>query len=211
MSNFFDDVLTDLDNVQETILGPEYEYWKMVRAPEAIGMSGAGSLSALASNIAGLIGYVEVLVAGGGRASVVNGPLGNRFFLKTGAKCRDKVTGNQVTRSLFVNNIPGGQLPFISSGMGVNFSVFRGLVPGTLESLANVNPLAIFQAFMSGTNPECSAVTLPTVSANNVASTETGYLTDPDIRNITPCLFTDAVILYLVNVELDVLVLVEAL
>ena len=189
MSNFFKDVLNDLDSLGEDLLGPDYVYWKQIKPPEEIGMSSKGNLKTLADDVAGLIAYVELLVTGGGKASRVKGPLGDRFFLQTGAKCQDKKTGNKVTRSIFIDNIPEGNIPFISSGMGMNFSIFEGLIPGTISGLSNVNPLAIFQAFQSGTNPTCRAVTLPARDAHNVSSMETGFLTDTDIRNISPCLF----------------------
>ena len=31
---------------------------------------------------------------------------------------------------IYVNNVPNGSIPFLSSAMGSNFSTFRGLVPG---------------------------------------------------------------------------------
>ena len=112
-------------------------------------MSKDGNLGALGNDAVAMVKYVEFLIAGGG-ASLVDGPIGDRFFLRTGAKCRDTATGKPVTRSLFVDNIPSGHIPFISEGLGENFSSLEGLLPGTLFGLGNINPLAIFQAFMVG-------------------------------------------------------------
>ena len=46
----------------------------------------------------------------GGGASKVNGPMGNKFFLKTGAKCKDTQSGKKVDRFMYVNNVPDGQI-----------------------------------------------------------------------------------------------------
>ena len=189
MSNFFDKVLTDLDGLEQDLLGPDYSYHDQIKSPSEIGMSGAGSIPQLGKNIMGLVAYTELLVSGGGEASKVNGPLGDQFFLKTGAKCKDTATGQQVTRSLYINNIPEGDIPFISSGLGMNFTIFEGVVPGTLSNLSRINPLAIFQSFLGGSNPDCMAVTLQTVNANNEVGKDTGYLTTSEVENMDPCVF----------------------
>lgn len=54
-----------------------------------MGMSPGFSLGALASNVDGLLSYVEVLISGTGNASVTGKPLGNKFFLKTTGKCSE--------------------------------------------------------------------------------------------------------------------------
>ena len=73
-------------------LGESYDYWKSIRQPEEMGMSPGFSLSALATNVDGLMSYVEVLISGTGNASVTGGPLGNKFFLKTSGKCSETTT-----------------------------------------------------------------------------------------------------------------------
>lgn len=191
MSNFFNDVLNDLESVEQSLLGPDYKYYKQIKSPSELGMSSDGNLGAMANDIKGLIAYTELLVTGGGNASKTGGPLGDKFFLQTGAQCKDKKTGNQVKRSIYVNNVPDGSIPFISSGLGVNFTEFEGLIPGTMSNLANINPLGIFQAFMSGTNPDCQAIQLETIDVNNNKSTETQFLTTVDIKNLNPCSFLD--------------------
>ena len=54
-----------------------------------MGMSPGFSLSALATNVDGLLSYVEVLISGSGNASVTGKPLGNKFFLKTTGQCSE--------------------------------------------------------------------------------------------------------------------------
>ena len=109
-NNVFQEVLTDVKGVEEKLLGPTYPYYKNVKMPDDIGMSSKGSLSATAKDVEGLIAYVELLVSGGGKASSTGKPLGNKFFLKTGAKCVDKETEEQVDRYIYVNNVPTGNI-----------------------------------------------------------------------------------------------------
>jgi hypothetical protein len=191
MSNLFEEVLQDAGKVQDKLLGPTYPYFKNIKMPSEIGMSDKGSLSALGKDIDGLIQYVEVLVTGKSKASTTGGPLGNKFFLKTGGKCVDSATDDQVDRYIYVNNVPQGNIPFISAGLGANFSDFRGLVPGAMGNLNVLNPFAIMQSFLSGATPPCQELTLETIDINNNKSSETHYVTVTDIKNMDPCSFSD--------------------
>jgi len=187
--NFFEEVLDDVKGVEQRILGPDYEYWKQIKSPDKMGMSSKGSLSTISSNVGGLINYVDLLVTGKGKASATGGPLGNKFFLKTPATCKDNKSKKHVDRYVYVNNVPDGSIPFISSGMNMNFGEFEGLVPGTLSNVADLNPMLIFQAFMSGSDPECQEITLETIDVNNNKSTETRHVTTIDIKNMNSCDF----------------------
>ena len=191
MPSFFQRVLTDAKDVEEDVLGPDYNYVNFIKTPEDMGMSDRGSLDTLAKDVGGLIAYVELLAAGSGEASTTGGPLGDKFFLETGAKCNDTATSREVIRSLYVNNYPDGNIPFISSGMGVDFTEFRGLVPGVIGNLSNINPMLIFQAFVAGSMPDCQAITMPTIDENNVPGTKTAYVTNTDIQNMDACWFSD--------------------
>ena len=191
MSNLFEEVLQDAGKVQDKLLGPTYPYYKNIKMPSDIGMSDKGTLSALGKDIDGLIQYVEVLVTGKSDASTTGGPLGNKFFLKTGGKCVDSATNNQVDRYIYINNVPEGNIPFISAGLGANFSDFKGLVPGAMGNLNVLNPFAIMQSFLSGATPPCQELTLETIDINNNKSSETHYVTVTDIKNMDPCSFSD--------------------
>jgi len=189
MPNFFKEVAKDAKKVEEALLGPDYKYWENIKTPQEIGMSDEGNLGALASDIGGLINYVELLVTGKTKASATGGPLGDKFFLKTGAVCTDNQTGEKATRYIYVNNIPNGNIPFISSGMGVNFSEFEGLIPGAMSKVADINPMAIFGAFMSEAEPPCREIELETVDVKNRRSSESHHITDDDLKKMDPCLF----------------------
>ena len=189
MSNFFADVLDDAKNVEEKILGPDYEYWKQIKSPNQMGMSSKGSISNIAKDVGGLINYVELLVTGKGGASKTGRPLGDKFFLKTAATCKDKDSEEIVDRYMYVNNVPDGDIPFISGASGMNFSEFEGLVPGTLSNLNAMNPMLIFQAFMSGSQPECQEISLETIDVNNNKGSETRHVTVTDLKNMNSCSF----------------------
>lgn len=189
MSNLMEEIMQDANAVQDKLLGPTYPYYKNIKTPSEIGMSTKGSLSAVANDITGLIAYVEVLVTGKSKASASGGPLGNKFFLKTGAKCMDKSNNKQVDRYIYVNNVPVGNIPFISSGLDVNFSEFKGLIPGTMGNLNVLNPFSIMSAFLAGSTPECQELTMQTIDNNNNKSSETHYVTTVDIKNMDPCTF----------------------
>jgi hypothetical protein len=191
MSNFFEKVKENAKGVEEKYIGPNYKYQEFINSPDQMGMSADGSISAITNDIAGLIGYVQLLSSGGGRASQVEGPLGNKFFLETGAKCKDTATGETVTRSLYINNVPDGSIPFITQGLGVSFDTFKGLIPGTMSNLAQINPIQIFGAFMSGTNPDCQSITMETIDVNNVKSLKTAFVTTNDIANMNSKWFPD--------------------
>ena len=166
-------------------------------------MSDDGNFGALANDIGGLINYVEVLVSGKG-GSTTGGPLGDKFFLKTGGQCTDVASGKLVDRYIYINNIPSGNIPFISSGLGgTDFTEFEGLIPGTLGDLGKLNPLNLFKSFMMGENPPCMSVTLETVTpvtdanlndtGQDVSGNYTKFLAVADVKNMDPCTFPNKI------------------
>ena len=198
MSNIFEEVLTDATSVETNLLGATYPYYQNIKSPSELGMNANGTIPQVAKNITGLIQYVDVLVTGDSSASTTGGPLGNKFFLQTGAKCSagtnctaDPSNCQTVDRYIYVNNVPNGDIPFISSGLGENFSDFKGLIPGALGNLNVLNPYAILSSFMSGSTPPCQELTMQTIDTNNNSSSETHYVTLTDISNMDACSFSN--------------------
>jgi hypothetical protein len=189
-SNIFNDVLNDASKVEEELLGPSYNYSAQIKMPEDMGMSDKGDLSTLAKDITGLTEYVKALVSGNSKATKAK-YLGNKFFLKTGAKCKSKDTQDEVDRYVYINNVPSGNIPFISGAMGVNFKEFKGLIPGVMSELNNFNPFTILSSFMSGSEPECQEITLQVIDNSNNKTNETHYVTTTDLNNMDPCNFND--------------------
>jgi len=183
MAGFFDKLSSGMGDLEKKFLGPTYNYAKQIKTPKEIGMSSEGTMDALGDDVQGLIAFTEVLVSGGGDASRVDGPLGNRFYLKTGGQCTAP-DGNKVDRYVYIHNKPTGSIPFISDITGVSFPEFRGLVPSAIENVGAINPVAIFGGFMQGANPPCRKLDLPSDDG-----TRGVYVADADIANLDPCVF----------------------
>ena len=106
-------------------------------------------------------------------------------------------------RYIYVNNVPMGNIPFISSGLGTNFSDFKGLIPGTMGNLNVLNPFAILSSFTAGATPDCQEITMQVVGptppglnggtglAPNATGVETHFVTTVDIANMDPCNWTN--------------------
>ena len=191
MSTMFQEVLEDAKAVEEKYLGPSYPYQDFIKSPDDIGMSDKGDLNTLGKDIDGLIAYVELLVTGDSKASATGGPLGNKFFLQTGAKCTNKDTAEEEDRYIYIDNVPTGNIPFISSGAGEDFSDFKGLIPGVMSNLNAFNPFTIMQAFLEGPEPDCQEITMETIDVHNNKSSESHFVALVDIGNLDPCIFPD--------------------
>jgi hypothetical protein len=186
MSNLFQEVLTEPIGIEEKLFGPSYHYYKNIETPSQVGMSDKGTIQQMGKDINGLIKYVSLLVNGKSRASTRDGPLGNKHFLKTGAKCsaidkhKDKnnsSTSGQTDRYIYIDNVDSENNPFISSYLGINLNV--------------LNPFSIMNDFLSDSTPPCQEITMQTIDFNNNQSSETHYVTLVDIQNMDPCIFTN--------------------
>ena len=197
---FFSKISKGSGNVSKSFLGPTHNYAKEILSPQELGMSDTGNMTTLGNNISGIIAYTDVLVSGkssaqqncvGGKCSppcdIKSGrncsPLGNAFYLETGGKCKGP-NGNLHTRHMYINNKPTGAIPFISDMTGKNTPGLRGLIPGAIENLGHINPLAMFSGFMQGTNPPCRPLKLEGEGGNGKQ-----YVADADIADLDPCLF----------------------
>jgi len=153
-----------------------YPYHVFIKTPKEMGSSNAGTLSALGKDINAMGAYVDVLTTGNSSAHVGGiGPLGNKYFMKTGATC-NAPNGKQ-DRYIFVNNIPDGSF------------AGRGLVPGAIEDITYINPLKLFTAFSQGTS--CQQITMETRDIKNATKTESQYVLNDDIASYNACWFKD--------------------
>lgn len=191
MSSFFQDVSQGVDKVEADFLGPTYYYYKMIKSPSQLGMSSEGSLSTAADDVAGLINYAQLLVEGPSRASVTGKALGDKYFLKTAGQCTDTTTKQKVDRYMYIDNVPSGNIPFISSGLGMDFSSFEGLLPGVLSDVGKLDPLPLFSSFMQGASPPCQEIVMETISPGNVVGSAAHFVPVAEIRNMDPCTFQD--------------------
>lgn len=220
---FFDDIMNDVDSVEQELLGPDYSYWKHIKGLDALNIKSDGG--SIINDFKGLMDYIKILISGRGAASETGKPLGNAFFMKTGASCLDidsektdvdkkensnddghyivDACGNKVVketdedkyksvdRYVYINNIPDGDIPFLSSLAGENFTFLEGLVPGILSNMNNLNPFSIFSSFLDGVNPKCKKVSLKTMDNNNKMEYKEQYVTLTDIKTLNPCWFKD--------------------
>lgn len=166
-----------------------YKYWNDIKNTEDLGMSANGSISTLENDINGIIGYIRLLTTGGGVASKVNGPLGERFFQKSMASCIDDKSGETVPRYLYVDFIPDGSIPFISSSKsGPRMTSFEGLIPGALTNIARINPIDMVEDLTGGPNPKCKKVCLQ-VGNSTSKNYKCNYVTLNDIDSISNARF----------------------
>jgi hypothetical protein len=171
-------------------MSSDYPYYKYIKNPEALGMSDKGTLAQMGKDIKGLISYTQLLVSGTSNASTTGKPLGNRYFQNTGGKCKD-VNGKEQDRYIYIDNVPDGSIPIISSGMDIKFGAFRGLIPGVIASAGAIDPLSIMGAFLEGNTPQCQEITLETIDNENQEGVESHYVATSEISDIGPCLFQD--------------------
>jgi hypothetical protein len=176
--------------MSNNLLGDDYPYYKNIKSPGELGMSSKGDISTLTKDVSGLIEYVKVLVSGSSKASKTGKPLGNKYFLNTsGATCMDTATNTEVPRYIYINNVPQGNIPLLSSGTGINFSDFKGLIPGTISDLSVLDPTALMSAFTTGATPPCQKITLQTINSTNQVGSESNYVAIVDIKSMDPCSF----------------------
>jgi len=182
-----------VENTQNRIIGPDYDYSNKIRTPSQMSMSSRGTWGQLGKNINGLLGYIDLMVTGecklGKCASIPGRPLGAKFFVDTPLKCTDKATREKVKRSLYINNEPDGSIPFISNMSNVYFDSFKGLLPGLMSNASQLNPMQILLSFVSGAGSTCQEITMQTIDSNDKSGTETAYVLNKDIELMNPAWF----------------------
>jgi hypothetical protein len=155
----------------------DFQHVNWIKTPEELGMSSRGDIGTLTNDIAGLINYIQILVEGGGRAQKTSQPLGNRYFFKTGAKCKDVITNTEKDRYLYIDNVAAGD--------------FHGMIPALIHSVGKINPTKLLEIFKSDPDVVCAAVTLDTLDENLNRSRETQFVNKTDIKGINPCLWVN--------------------
>ena len=187
-------VYQDISNgkdIPSQFMGQNYNYAKYIANPTELGASSEGTLDALSSNIAALMDYTQMLAEGGGPASKNDGkPLGDRYFITTGASCTTP-DGDSVKRSLYINNVPTGDIAFLGDMTGAHMTSMKGLVPGLLLDAQNLNPMGIMSAFGSTSAPKCRNIHAKTIGVNNEEGTGSGFVVDTEIKNLPPCVFVN--------------------
>ena len=197
--------MTDKD--KDPWIGTTYDYANAIKQPSdicnddkiCVGNIKAG-WTGIGVDLGATLSYIEVLLEGGNNGAMHGGfngndtsalPLGNRYFLSTGANCSDS-KGNSVKRSLYIDNVPNGDDPTLKE-MGIGDESLNGLIPGLLGDAMKMNPAAIFGAFMQGSSPQCTNIHMKTIDVNNMDGTGSGFVLDSEIKSINPCAFVSGV------------------
>ena len=181
-------------NLKVKIMGPDYDYISKTKTTDQMGMSPEGTWGQLGTNISGLLGYIQHMVVGdclglGTCASTTGGPLGAKFFVDTPLKCTDKVTRTKVKRSLYINNVPDGSIPFVTNITGFTAPTFQGLLPGLMSNASQLNPMQLLLSFINTPGSTCQAITMETIDANDKRDRDTGYILNKDIESMNPAWF----------------------
>ena len=136
---------------------------------------------------------MEVLTTGKSRASG-NKYLGDKKFIDTGVTCNsingltelDAKKGiTKPTRSIYMDNVPNENAlnSFVDvRDLGLEGAP-KGLVPGVLYNILEINPFNIVKA-MGSSNDNCVRVELKTVNNENTSSSQEGYIKVDDIDGI---------------------------
>lgn len=199
-----------------------YTYGAFIKGPKELGMesevSGMG-IDTIGKNFGYLVSYIELLVSGTSEASkaaalnyedsglVANQPLGNAYFFNTGFQCKDS-NGNMQNIVSYINNIPLGNIPFISGFMGGgDMQELRGILPGLFEDLNGFNPMIIVDALDICNGMPCNTkvetdelyqLPVTNLDSDGKKYKDDGsppveyknlYTVDPLLKNIDPCLF----------------------
>lgn len=191
----------------EDYLGPNYPYHKNISTPDDMKMSPEGK--SLGTNVVGLINYASLLMTGDTIANkkikdeqaTLGGqqPLGDRIFVKTMGKCKNKIlkdgviiepeTPEGADRYVYVDHIPTGNIP----GLG-NISAMKGFVPGVMDNIFKLNPIKIIDAMGQPAEPDCLEVEFETIKYNEETEKhellpEKHWVSVDDLKSLNPCTF----------------------
>ena len=142
----------------KNFLGEDYDYINAFYNPRdcvggTLGPCMGEDGDKISANLAGTVNYGTALFLESNPSDPNNviktaGPLGNKYFIDSGVECKTP-EGDDVSRHIFVNNQPSGNLPFLEKLAGEG-GMPRGLIPGLMSNVARLNPVKLLSAF----NPE---------------------------------------------------------
>lgn len=185
----------------EDYFGKNYNYSKHIKGPADVGVTDKTDLGALWDNVGGLSYYMDTMTFGRNEISSIFGhkgmkPLGSNYFVKSGTcnktKSVPKCKGKQ--RYIYIQNVPTGKIPCLGqAGIKLPSTGFRGLVPGLLEDIAQINPIEIFNSIMgngSTINDKCILRT-EKVGSSDSSNYQTKCSPEPQEIQCLPELFVN--------------------
>lgn len=123
-----DDNLTDEESMLKDYMGENYSYIKNVKTPKQLGVNSSSNIFQIPKNIDAIKKYTNYLAK--------EPKLGSNYFVKSGYCGSESVPeckGEQ--RWIFIRNIPTGTVPCTNIKTSM-----KGLVPGMLEDINDINP-----------------------------------------------------------------------
>ena len=145
-----------MDTIKSTVasvVGPSYNYADHILDPITLKVSGKGNMEALWKDMGATAAYVDTLTFGDRVTSGLFGapkqyPLGNKYFIQSGTCSNDSTEECKgKDRYIYIDNVPTGKIPCLDQiGIKLPGTIFKGLVPGLLEDLAVINPVAMFNS-----------------------------------------------------------------
>ena len=179
---------------------PPFSYSKIIKSPANFN-AGPGS-GQFGQNMRALNSYTDLLLTSDTEANCLRpSPLGDQFFLKTSATCKDPNSGEKVSRYIYVSHQPehsSNNDPLNSSSADGGSYRFDGLIPGIINNMFNLNIFGIFSAFSQDDNPDCVLVELSSTRdlPGNICSSSTNYntyntrfISKNDAEKVDPCSF----------------------
>jgi hypothetical protein len=166
-----------------------YDYTEKIHPPtgSVMGIKEKGTWPQVGKNINGLESYFQILSKGGGKASKVNGGMGNRYFVKAVGKCKGKGKQAGPQRYIYMDHIPTER-----SAQQAIFGEEVGIVPGLTNNVAQaMDPDNIINA-VSGGVPECVKVSLSQVNSKGKYIGHTSkWVSKSDAGDIDACWFNE--------------------
>lgn len=162
-----------------------FPYYKKISTPNELGITADGNK--IEENVKNLKRYDDILISG------TNGPLGNKYFAPTGARCRDTASQRVVPRSIYINNVQDVSAPFVNNISGENYTQYKGLIPSIITDINEINPYKIYQAFTIGSEPRCRLLNMETINKDGIKNSiqQSGYIANIDIQTMNECWFPD--------------------
>jgi hypothetical protein len=131
-----DGALTDEESMMKDYMGENYSFMGKVKTPKKLDVSHSTNLSQIPTNIGAIKTYTSYLAK--------EPKLGSNYFVKSGYcgsesvdECKDK------QRWIYIRNIPSGKIP--CTNVKTNM---KGLLPGLLEDINDINPYEIIMNTM---------------------------------------------------------------
>ena len=111
----------------ETVFGKDFNYAKEIPDLDDLNISSRGNFDQLSTNISGLSKYAKITLEGP--------PMGVNYFLYTGKCSGEPDNGKSMYK--YIRNVPSGDTLLGSS--------MKGIVPGVLEDMGDLNPLELIK------------------------------------------------------------------